>query len=756
MITPTDTVTIDGIVTQNQTLTAVTAVLDADGIIGATVSYQWLGDDVAITGATNASYTLAQADVGSAITVTYGYTDNGGTAESVTSTETAAVIDINDNPTGAVTIDGTVTQNEILTANVTAVSDADGINAATVSYQWLGDGAAIDGATNATYTLAQADVGRAITVTYGYTDNGGTVETVTSAATAAVANVNDVPTGAVTIDGTVTQNQTLTAVTAVLDADGINAATVSYQWLGDGAVIDGATNATYTLVQADVGRAITVTSSYTDNGGTAESVTSAATAAVIDVNDNPTGAVTIDGTVTQNQILTANTQAVSDLDGIIGATYTYQWLRDDDVITGATNATYTLAQADVGSAITVTFGYTDNGGTAESVTSAATAAVIDVNDAPTDTVTIDGTVTQNQTLTANVATIDDADGTIGVNYTYQWLRDDAVITGATNATYTLVQADVGSAITVTSSYTDNGGTAESVTSAATAAVIDVNDNPTGAVTIDGTVTQNEILTANVTAVLDADGINATTVTYQWLGDDVAITGATNATYTLVQADVGSAITVTFGYTDNGGTAESVTSGATAAVIDVNDNPTGAVTIDGRNTKADTLTANIQAVGDLDGMIGATYTYQWLGDGAVITGATNATYTLVQADVGSAITVTFGYTDNGGTAESVTSVATLPITNTNQVATGAVTIDGTVTQNQILTANVAAIGDADGIDAATVSYQWLRAGVDITGATNATYTLVQADVGSAITVTFGYTDNGGTAESVTSAATAGSR
>jgi hypothetical protein len=66
---------------------------------------------------------------------------------------------------------------------------------------------------------------------------------------------------------------------------------------------------------------------------------------------------------------------VSDLDGINATTVTYQWLRDDDVITGATNATYTLAQADVGSAITVTSSYTDNGGTAESVTSTATAAV---------------------------------------------------------------------------------------------------------------------------------------------------------------------------------------------------------------------------------------------------------------------------------------------------------------------------------------------------------------------------------------------
>ena len=130
-----------------------------------------------------------------------------------------------------------------------------------------------------------------------------------------------------------------------------------------------------------------------------------------------------------------------------------------------------------------------------------------------------------------------------------------------------------------------------------------------------------------------------------------------------------------------GTAESVTSAATAAVANVNDNPTGAVTIDGTVTQNQILTANVAAIADVDGIDAATVSYQWLRAGVDITGATNATYTLAQADVGSAITVTFGYTDNGGATESVTSVATLPITNTNQVATGAVTIDGTVTQNQ---------------------------------------------------------------------------
>ena len=62
-----------------------------------------------------------------------------------------------------------------------------------------------------------------------YTDGGQTDETLTSAATAEVANTNDNPTGLPTISGTPTQGATLTAGTDdIADADGLG--TFSYQW----------------------------------------------------------------------------------------------------------------------------------------------------------------------------------------------------------------------------------------------------------------------------------------------------------------------------------------------------------------------------------------------------------------------------------------------------------------------------------------------------------------------------------------------
>jgi Ca2+-binding RTX toxin-like protein len=138
---------------------------------------------------------------------------------------------------------------------------------------------AIAGATASSLALSQAQVGKAITVTASYTDSQGTAESLTSSASAAILNLNDAPTGGVTFSGTAKQGQTLTAVNTLADIDGMG--TVSYQWKAGGVAIAGATASTLALGQAQVGKAITVTASYTDSQGTAESVTSSASAAVI-------------------------------------------------------------------------------------------------------------------------------------------------------------------------------------------------------------------------------------------------------------------------------------------------------------------------------------------------------------------------------------------------------------------------------------------------------------------------------------------
>ena len=727
---PTGTVTISGDATEDQTLTASNDLADFDGL--GTITYQWQRDGVDIAGATGDTYTLGDSDVGSTITVVATYTDGFDTVESVTSASVGPVANVNDLPTGTVDIVGAAFENSTLTAGNT-LGDIDGI--APISYQWQNNGVDIAGATGSTYVLQASDIGDSITVVATYTDGQGTDEAVSSSVLGPVQNVNDAPVGSVAIAGTPTEDETLTASNDLTDFDGLG--TITYQWQRDGVNIGGATTDSYTLGDSDVGSVISVVATYTDGFGTVESVTSSNVGPIANVNDLPVGVVSITGVATEGEILTASND-LSDDDGL--GTISYQWQRNGVDIAGATNSTYELGDLDAGQEISVVASYTDGHGTVESVDSVEVGPIVNDNDGPLGAVNILGDVTEDQTLTAT-NNLTDADG-IGV-ITYQWQRDGVDIAGETSDSYTLGDDDVGSLITVVASYTDGFGTVETETSDVVGPVANVNDLPTGNVTVFGTAVEHNLLTA-VNDLADDDGLG--TITYQWQRDGVDIAGATNDTYLLAFDDIGSEITVVASYTDGNGTLESVSSSILGPVLNFNDAPVGTVDVAGTPTEDETLIATNNLT---DNDVLGTIAYQWQRDGVDISGATGSTYTLGDDDVNSVITVTASYTDGFGFDESVTSSTLGPVANVNDAPVGLVNITGNATENETLTASNN-LTDDDGLG--TISYQWQRNGVDITGATSDSYTLGNDDVNALITVVASYTDGQGTAESVSSVAT----
>ena len=160
-----------------------TGIADADGLSNATYSYQWLADDADITGATGASYTLADSDEGKVIKLRVTFTDDASNEESLTSQATAAVeARANNLATGVPTVSGMVRVGETLTADTTGIADADGLGNATYSYQWLADDADITGATGASYTLVSGDMGKTLKVRVSFTDDAGNHESLTSKA----------------------------------------------------------------------------------------------------------------------------------------------------------------------------------------------------------------------------------------------------------------------------------------------------------------------------------------------------------------------------------------------------------------------------------------------------------------------------------------------------------------------------------------------------------------------------------------------
>ena len=86
---------------------------------------------------------------------------------------------------------------------------------------------------------------------------------------------NTPATGGPGITGTVGAGETLTATTDLIeDEDGLTSATFTYQWLVDGAEINGATDSTYIVIAADEGKPIEVRVAFTDDAGNPESLTS--------------------------------------------------------------------------------------------------------------------------------------------------------------------------------------------------------------------------------------------------------------------------------------------------------------------------------------------------------------------------------------------------------------------------------------------------------------------------------------------------
>ena len=96
----------------------------------------------------------------------------------------------NNPATGAPAISGTAQVGETLTASTSDIADADGLDNVSYSYQWLSSrDTEIQGATSATYILVPADAGKTIKVRVTFTDDAGHEETLTTAATGAVAAV---------------------------------------------------------------------------------------------------------------------------------------------------------------------------------------------------------------------------------------------------------------------------------------------------------------------------------------------------------------------------------------------------------------------------------------------------------------------------------------------------------------------------------------------------------------------------------------
>lgn len=664
-------------------------------------SYAWKRGAATVAGQTTTTYAVSAADEGSRLQCVVTATGLGGTS-TVASAQTAITVPIAPDNTSIPTLSGTAQVGRTLTCDPGTWTGSP-----TLTYAWLRDGAPISGATSSTYTLVGADAGAAMSCRVSGQNAGGT-DIATSATSASVLVAAPTNTTSPSVSGTAQVGYTQSCTSGAWTGS----PTLTYAWLRDGSLISGATSSSYVAVAADTGHQLTCRVNAA-NGGGIQSADSAPTSTVIEAAPVNMSAPSVTGQAQVGNTLTCNPGTWTGTPSL-----SYQWLRNGSVIAGATSTTYTVLAGDEGATLSCRVSGQNAGGTVVA-TSSATVPAVEAAPTSTSAPAVNGVVQVGRTLSCDPGT-----WTGSPALTYAWLRNGSVISGATNATYTVVASDEGTTLRCRVSATNAGGTV-TATSSSTSSVLPLPPAPSEQPSLTGNAQVGQTLTCN-----PGTWPAQTTITYTWLRDGQVIAGQTSSTYVVVSGDTGIKIACRVNATGPGGTTQITNESADVTIAAPSTSDT--VTVSGQAQEGTTLTCNR---GTWTGS--PTFTYTWLRAGSPISGATSATYTPTASDVGSTLRCRVSATNAGGTV-TLTSAATSAVIIAAPANSAAPAITGTARIGDTLTCSPGTWSGSP-----SLTYAWLRAGQVIAGATAATYTVVDADGGSAITCRVSATNGGGT-------------
>ncbi len=372
-----------------------------------------------------------------------------------------------------------------------------------------------------------------------------------------------------TIAGVAAQGQTLTCSNGSWLGDPTSFA---YSWQRDGSDIAGATGSAYTLAPADVGQSITCAVSAANDLGVSLPVLSAAT---VPAALPPLG-VPVDTALPSISGVAQAGQTASCSPGYWTGdptSYAYSWQLDGANIPGATGATYTLAAADVGHAVTCAV--TAANGLGISVP-AVSLPVLPVTPPGlpipvfTTAPAIAGSPQLGQTVTCSQGTWTN-DPT---SYVYSWQRSGATIPGALSATYTLASGDVGQAITCAVSAVNSAGSSLPVGSLP---IVPRSPSslPVPVATSLPAISGSPALGQTLTCSSGSWTNNPTSFVYGWERAGAIISGATGSTYVATASDLAQAVScVVVAHNASGDSAPSFSLPVVPAAAGIGGNPGG--------------------------------------------------------------------------------------------------------------------------------------------------------------------------------------
>ncbi|MEY2635432.1 MAG: hypothetical protein RIS75_1372 [Actinomycetota bacterium] len=263
-----------------------------------------------------------------------------------------------------------------------------------------------------------------------------------------------------------------------------------------------------------------------------------------------------------------------------------------------------------------------------------------------------------------------------------------------------------------------------------------------AVTLTGPVGLQGLFLVDQTVKIVAPADSGVSYTYKWFADGTLINGESNSTLVLTPSHSGKTISASVVAAKSGFADATIEAVASATVITSAFTSNSSTIIDGVRTYEPYCTApgpqgtatpiigwNMRlSCQSLNTSLGqpTEHVYQWYRGSSAINGANQNTYNLRNDDAGQILSASYKAVFSNGA--QFLSLLTSTSTIESEVTAAKPVITGTISHGSTLTATTVGF---DG--AATLSYQWFRDFLPISGATSRTYTVTSSDLDERIQV-----------------------